>query len=104
MREAAKATGQTSIVKTFQWDVGCEDEPFHEQNEQLYGSTAWKRRLVRRIERAGIVWRVGKTVAAGCMDWAPTAAWMDAAQDRDMWRLATDAVLRYERYWRYTVD
>jgi hypothetical protein len=72
-------------------------------HEHYYGSGPWKRRYKRRILRAGITWRAGKSVAKGtegCMDWAPTASWMDVAQDREMWKRANDALLTNERYWR----
>jgi hypothetical protein len=100
MREAVKAAGLTCIVDTFQTKIGCDDEPYYDRDEQYYGSGPWKRRYKRRILRAGITWRVGKSVAEGCMDWAPTASWMDVAQDREMWKRATDALLTNERYWR----
>ena len=83
----------------FQTKVGTEDEPFEERAEECYGPTAWKRRYKRRIARSGITWIVGKAEAEGCMGWAPTASWMGVANDRNMWRTATEILLTNERYW-----
>ena len=91
---AAKA-----ITAKFQTIVGAEDEPLQERAEGYYGSTEWKRWYKRRIARSGITWIVGKAEAEGCMDWAPTASWMDVANDRNMWRTATEILLTNERYW-----
>ena len=88
-----------TITAKFQTIVGAEDEPLQERAEGYYGSTEWKRWYKRRIARSGITWIVGKAEAEGCMDWAPTASWMDVANDRNMWRTATEILLTNERYW-----
>ena len=86
------------IAARFATTIGKEDERFDCERERIVGTPEYYKRLKRRIERAGITWRVGVAVARGVRNWAPYASWMVVAGDREAWKVATDALLQNEEY------
>jgi hypothetical protein len=88
----------STLAERFHTVIGKEDERFDCEREKIYGSTEWKQRLKRRALRQRITWRTGTSFAEGCLNWSPYASWMDVAQDRDAWRIATSTLLQNTEY------
>ena len=97
MKESVQVSNP-EIAARFATTIGKEDERFDCERERIVGTPEYYKCLKRRIERAGITWRVGVAVARGARNWAPYASWMAVAGDREAWKVATDALLRNEEY------